>query len=219
MTVYISPIGYDSTRITRPILSEGINDGDQIILLRPVGHGDDTRAQEAIEDIERMVNQVQPEVSVTKRTVPPDDFQAAVLECSALIRDIRDELIINFGGGPREVYLAVAIATLVHPGAVDKSLQFSDIDGSVEEISMPRIVGTPPGPTMETLKAIIQHGSEIGIPELANDLDKAKSTVSRHIRQLENVDAVKSEMHGKTKYVTPTFSGKLLCRRNIEETD
>lgn len=212
MTVYVSPVGYDSTRVTRPILSEGIDDGDQIILLRPAGEGDDKRATEAVEDIERMVKQVRPEVGVTTRTVPPSDFQAAVLVCSTLITEISDELVINFGGGPREVYLAVATATLAHPDSVDKSLQFSDLDGSVKEIPLPRIIGGFPESAVETLKVIVQRESGIGIPDLADELDKAKSTVSRHVRQLEAVDAVTSEMHGKTKYVKPTFTGKLRHR-------
>jgi len=218
MTIYVSPVGYDSTRVTRPILSEGIDDGDRIILLRPDGHehDNDARASEAIEDIERMVNQVQPEVAVTTRTIPPDDFQAAVLECSALIADGSDDLVINFGGGPREIYLAMAIATLAHPDAVDKSLQFSDLDGSVKEIPIPRISGALPESAVETLKIIVQHESGVGIPDLTDELDRAKSTVSRHIRQLEDMDAVTSEMHGKTKYVMPTFSGELRCHMEMK---
>lgn len=209
MTVHVSPVGYDSTRVTRPILSEGIDDGDQIILLRPEGQEDDTRASEAIEDIERMVTQVQPKVTVTTRTVPSEDFQAAVLECSTLIREVTDDLLINFGGGPREIYLAVATATLAHPDSVDKSLQFSDLDGSVKEIPMPRLIGTVPESAIQTLEAIVQSDSGVGIPDLAEDLDKAKSTISRHVMQLEEIDAVSSEMHGKTKFVSSTFSGEL----------
>jgi CRISPR-associated protein Csa3 len=212
MTVYISPVGYDSTRVTRPILSEGINDGDRIVLLRPAGQDDDTRAAEAINDIERMVKQVQPNVTVVTETIPPEDFQAAVLACSTLLTNVDDDLVINFGGGPREVYLAVAIATLAHPDAVDKTLQFSDLDGNVEEISLPRIVGTLPESTIETLGVIVKSDAGIGIPDLADTLDRAKSTVSRHIRQLEDADAVTSEMHGKTKYVNATFTGELRHR-------
>ncbi|WP_417750568.1 hypothetical protein [Salinibaculum rarum] len=74
MTVYISPIGYDSTRITRPILSEGIDKGDQIVLLRPDGEESDKRAAEAIEDVERMVQQIQPDVKVTY-VFSPDEFR------------------------------------------------------------------------------------------------------------------------------------------------
>lgn len=209
MTVYVSPVGYDSTRVTRPVLSEGIDDGDRIILLRPAGQEDDTRAAEAIDDIERMVKQVQPDVMVATETVPPDDFQEAVLACSTLLTDVRDDLVINFGGGPREVYLSMAVATLAHPDAVDKSLQFSDLDGSVKEIPMPQIIGAFPASTIETLGVIIESDSGIGIPDLADELDRAKSTVSRHIKQLEDADAVTSEMHGKTKYVDATFTGEL----------
>lgn len=221
MTVYISPVGYDSTRVTRPILSEGIDDGDQILLLRPDGHEhtNDARASEAINDIERMVNQVQPEVAVVTREIPREDFQAAVLECSSLITDISDSLVINFGGGPRDIYLAVAVATMAHLDAVEKSLQFSDLDGSVKEIPIPRISGTIPESAAETLKIVVEHESRIGIPDLADELDKAKSTVSRHVRILEDMDAVSSEMHGKTKYVRATFSGQVRYRMTVTHAD
>lgn len=92
---------------------------------------------------------------------------------------------------------------------MSKSLQFSDLDGSVKEIPIPRISGALPESAVETLKTIVQHESGVGIPDLADELDRAKSTVSRHVRQLEDRDAVTSEMHGKTKYVIPTFSGEL----------
>ena len=35
MTTYLSPIGYDSARVTRPVLSEGIDRGDTVVLLQP----------------------------------------------------------------------------------------------------------------------------------------------------------------------------------------
>jgi DNA-binding MarR family transcriptional regulator len=52
----------------------------------------------------------------------------------------------------------------------------------------------------------------IGIPDLADRVDKAKSTVSRHIRELEEAGAVRTEIHGKTKVIIPTVSGKLRAR-------
>lgn len=115
-----------------------------------------------------MVKQVQPDVKVATETVPPDDFQAAILACSALLTDIGDDLVINFGGGPREVYLAVAVATLAHLDAVVKSLQFSDLDGSVKEIPLPRIIGTLLKLADETLSVIVESDSGIGIPDLAD---------------------------------------------------
>jgi CRISPR-associated protein Csa3 len=212
MVVYLSPIGYDSTRVTRPVLSEGIDDGDRIILLRPKEDQADSRAEEAINDVERMVTQVQPQVSVETKYITHNEFEAAVVECSDLITEGHDSLVVNLGGGPREVYLPVLTALLAHPDAVKKVLQFSDLDGSVSRISLPRISGGVSQPALATLQSVVRSKTEIGIPELADDLDKAKSTVSRHIQELERAEAVRTEMHGKTKVVMPTVSGVLRAR-------
>jgi CRISPR-associated protein Csa3 len=209
MNTYLSPIGYDSTRVTRPVLSEGIDKGDQVILLRPAGNENDDRAMEAIEDVKRIINQIHPDVNVTKCMIPIGSSQVAVLECSELIINLDGKLVVNFGGGPRELYLPLVTATLAHPDSVDKTLQFNDLDGSVGEILLPRITGDIPDSAADTLDTIVENQSGIGIPELTKELNTAKSTVSRHIRQLEKADAVTAEMHGKTKYVKPTFSGKL----------
>lgn len=214
MVVYVSPIGYDSTRVTRPVLSEGIDDGDRILLLRPADDQADPRAQEAIDDIERMVTQVQPQISVETRYVTHDEFETAVVECSDLITEITDSLVVNLGGGPREIYLPLVTAILAHPDATEKVLQFSDLDGSVRQILLPRITGGVSQPALETLRSVVMTDAGIGIPDLAGRVDKAKSTVSRHIRELEEADAVRTEMHGKTKVVTPTVSGKLRARMN-----
>lgn len=212
MQNYLSPVGYDSTRVTRPVLSEGIDDGDRIILLRPRNESEDNRAAEAIDDIKRMIRQINPDVTVDICEITHNSFPVAVLECSDLITEIEDRLIVNFGGGPREVYLPVATAVLTHPDAVSKALQFSDLDGSVQEIPIPQITGSLPDQIIVTLNAIISQDGRIGIPELADQLDKSKSTVSRHIQELEKHDAVEAEMHGKTKTVQATFSGKLRAR-------
>lgn len=219
MNTYLSPIGYDSTRVTRPVLSEGIDEGDQIILLRPANDEDDNRAMEAIEDVKRIIDQIHPDMNVVKRTISLDSSQTAVLECSELIIGVNDYLVVNFGGGPRELYLPLVTATLAHLDSVDKTLQFSDLDGSVEEISLPRITGDIPDSAAGTLDAIVENQSGIGIPELTEKINTAKSTVSRHVRQLEDVDAVAAEMHGKTKHVKPTFSGKLRSQmKSVDDT-
>lgn len=216
MTTFVSPIGYDSTRVTRPILREGISNGDQIVLLRPVQENDHRRARTAIQDIERTTEEVQPEVSVTTKEITTESYSAAVLACSELLRELSGSVVVNFGGGPRELYLALVTASIAHVDLLDKSLLFSDLDGGVDEIDLPRIVSGIPTPAVETLNAIVFSEAMIGIPDLAAQLGMSKSTVSRHVRQLEESGAVEAEMHGKTKCVQPTFTG--LLRSAVEKS-
>lgn len=181
------------------MLSEGVDSGDRIILLSPIREGDDKRASEAIADVKRMIQQVQPKIEVRTHSIAHDDFEVAVLECSGLITGISESIVINFGGGPRDVYLAFATAVLAHPDAVDKTLQFSDLDGSVQSITLSRIVDRFSDSVLDTLEAIVASDTGLGIPDLANRIGRAKSTVSRHVRQLETANAVETEMHGKNE--------------------
>lgn len=183
-----------------------------MLLLRPADDKADSRAQEAVDDLERMVTQVQPQVSVENRYVTHDEFETAVVECSDIITKITDSLVVNLGGGPREIYLPLVTAILAHPNATKKVLQFSDLDDSVRQIELPRITGGVSQPALETRRSVVMTDAGIGIPDLADRVDKAKSTVSRHIRELEEAGAVRTEIHGKTKVIIPTVSGKLRAR-------
>lgn len=212
MRTYISPIGYNSTSITRPVLSRGLDDGDEVVLLRPRGETDTKRAQEAIQDVERMLTEIEPTVSTTTERITHDDFPRAVLECSDVIRAADGDRIVNLGGGARDILVPFTIAALVHVPLIHTTLFFSDIDGSVREWEIPRLVGGIPGKTQQTLLAIEQSGKQIPIPELTETTNQSKSTVTRHVNQLEESGLVETETRGKTKHVNVLLAGRLLLR-------
>lgn len=92
MRTYVSPLGYDSTRVTRPVLSEGLDSGDALVLIRPDTDVDgeagdeDVRAREAVADVRRMLGEIEPDVDVSVEEVPYDDLPEATLRCSDLLR-------------------------------------------------------------------------------------------------------------------------------------
>jgi CRISPR-associated protein Csa3 len=212
MQTHISPIGYDSTRVTRPLLSHGLDSGDQILLLRPDTEQDDRRADEAVTDVERMLGQLEPSISVERCTVHHEDFQTATLDCIEVIDEADGDVIANFGGGARDVFLPFSIAVLSRIESITTVTRYSDIDGSVSEVTFPNLTAQVPETGREILAALSELDGAGTVPELTKATDRSKSTITRHVNKLEACRAVETEMHGKTKYVELTFTGILLLR-------
>lgn len=205
---YIAPIGYNSTSVTRPvILSRGVEEGDQVVLLRPAGDRND-RATEAIEDVEGLLREIEPEVALTVEGVPTS-FERCVLACRDCIDAAEGHCVVSLGGGARDILLPFTIAVLARLDRVDDVLFFSDLDGSVEEWPLPRLTASVSEPASETLATIVARG-ETTLSELTEQVEASKSTITRHVDELDTSGAVDSWREGKVKHVRPTLAGRLL---------
>lgn len=211
MRTYISPIGFNSTSVTRPLLNHGIDTGDTVVLLRPDVE-DDSRATEAISDVEQLLQEIEPEVSVTTERITHSTFSTAVLECSDLIRAAEEERIVTLGGGARDVLVPFVIAAIAHVHLLDSALFFSDIDGAVREWELPGLTATLQDASRPTLEALQRQGGEASIPTLTDETGKSKSTVTRHVNRLTDERIVETWIEGKTKHVRTTLTGQLLLR-------
>lgn len=210
MRTYLSLIGFNSTSVTRAVLSHGLDTGDRIVLIRPTGEGDESRANEAVGDVERLVNEIEPNVEVTTSRITYDEFETAVLECSDLIRAADGEVIANLGGGARDILLPFAIAVLAHLDRIDEVLFFSDIDGRVREWTLPSLTAAPSDPAWRTLEVLDEIDGQATIPALTDAADTSKSTITRHVTELEEKLLVKSWREGKTKHVELRLGAELL---------
>lgn len=211
MKTYVAPIGYNPTSVTRPVLSHGLDDGDAVTLFRPARETDDRRAKETLSDIDRLLGELEPDVTVTTVRLPHDDFPAAALTCSDALRDAAGAIIAIFGGGARDVFLPLVVASLTHIDRIETVLTFSDIDGAVRELTFPALTANVPDATWETLAAIAER-TEASIPELTDSLPPSKSTVARHVTDLSECGAVETWSEGKTKHARISLTGQLLLR-------
>jgi len=114
----------------------------------------DSRATEAVADVERLLQEIEPAVSIATERLPHTDFERALLECSDLIRAAEGERIVTLGGGARDVLLPFAIAATTHIRLIDTVLFFSDIDGTVREWELPRLTATLRETTRSTLATL-----------------------------------------------------------------
>lgn len=215
VTTFIATIGYDSTRVTRPVLTYGLEEGDQIVLLQPKDHTEDSRSNEAYEDVRRMVTELQPNVSVDSLELPPEDFFESIRRSVNQIESTENEVVLVLGGGARDIYLPASFSAFLAQGQIHTVLQFSDITGSVSEISIPNFVDPLSKSIVETLEVIVDSDEGVSLTLISNTLDVAKSTVARHVNELEERGFVRTEKHSKSKIVYPTEEGCLAADIDI----
>jgi CRISPR-associated protein Csa3 len=108
--------------------------------------------------------------------------------------------------------LPFTVAVLTHTPSIDTALAFSDIDGKVREWELPVLTADIPNSARDTLALIADAEDNISIPELTEQTQHAKSTVTRHVSQLEESGVVTTKQQGKTKYTELSFAGRLLLR-------
>lgn len=211
MRTYVSTIGYYDTRVVRPVLGHGLTEADVVVLLRP--YNDDEDGDSAVADVKQIFSELGPDVEVVVEPVTYDNFSTAVLECIDVLTAAEGETIANFGGGPREIFLAFTVAALVADDEIDTVLQYTDIDEEVREIRLPNLMNAPPAKTYKTLRTITDLDGESTLPAVAERSDQSRSTVGRHFDELEAAGAIETEKKGKTRHVVLTLSGKLQLAR------
>lgn len=209
MRTYLSPIGWNSTSVTRPVLSHGVDTGDRVVLLRPTAETDESRAEEAITDVERLLTEIEPEVDFAVERLTHDEYATAVIECLDLLQAATGERVVTLGGGARDILLPFLTAALAATSQIETVLFFSDIDGKVREWTLPALTAEPTAPAMETLNALDAHGGQSTIPELTATMGTSKSTVTRHITTLERKGLVETWREGKVKYVRLHLAGEI----------
>jgi CRISPR-associated protein Csa3 len=214
MQTYLSTLGFHETRVTRPVIKHGVNAGDRIILVRPANDGNVERAADAVSYVEDMIEEIEPSASVTVEQVNTSEFMTTVLQCSDLLAAVDQdrELIVNFGGGAREVLLPLLIATILHAPVVDQAFQYTDVEQEVENIRIPNLSAQIPANALDTFELVVRLDGDIALPELATESTKSKSSVSRHVDSLAEVGVLETRMEQNTKYIMLSQTGILLAR-------
>jgi len=213
MRTYVSTLGFHETRVTRPVLRHELDDGDVVVLLRPAMEADEGRGSDAVDHVEDMLHEISPGASVVTERIDHTEFGTAVLECSDILRAAEGELIVNLGGGAREIFLPFSLATVAHAHLVDMALQYTDIEQEVRKWRVPHLTADVSEKVWPTLAKIVDYDEEVSIPDITAQSEASKSTVTRHVQELAEVELVDTRTAGNTKFVTATTAGRLLLRQ------
>ncbi|TKX37018.1 CRISPR locus-related DNA-binding protein [Halorubrum sp. CGM5_25_10-8B] len=207
MRTYLAPLGFDSRRVVRPVLSEGLDESDRVVLLQPANSSD--QSEDAFEEVTDVLTQVVPDLELESEQLPYTDFVETTLLCSALIQAAESETIVILGGGAREILLPLTVATFSNENHIDTVLQIGDIDSSVRRVPQLNLRGNVSNAEAKLLADLTALDTPLSISEIATELEKSKSTVARHVDSLESEGFVQSAKEGRTKTVEQTDSGRI----------
>jgi len=207
MRTYLAPLGFDSRRVVRPVLSEGLDESDRVVLLQPAKSSD--QSEDAFEEVADVLTQVVSDLELESEQLPYTDFVETTLLCTDLIQAAEGETIVVLGGGAREILLPLTVATFSNENYIDTILQVGDIDSSVRRIPQLNLRGNISNAETTLLADLTDLDTPLSISEIATELEKSKSTVARHVDSLESEGFVQTTKQGRTKTVEQTDSGRI----------
>lgn len=212
MRTYVSPIGYDTRRVTQPATNTGLQGGDRLVLVRPDDERDTERASQAIADVRQLLQKIEPNCEVTVEHVVTDSFEETVGNCCRVLGnvDADRELIVSLSGGARDILLPLTVTSLVYQRRIDRTLFYSDLTGEVREWELPALAASVPTRALDTFDKLVEIDDWRTLSDIASGTDHSKSTVIRHVNDLEDAGVVESDSSGKSKRVRATFTGELL---------
>lgn len=210
MRTYVSTLGYHGERVTRPVIGHGLDAGDEVVFVRPGGDADDGRAKEAINHVRRLLQEVEPAVSISVECIDTEPFERAVLQCSALVRRASGDVVVNLGGGAREVFLPLSIAAVLQASRIETGLQYRDVDERVREWEVPDLTASVPESAWFVLDLLAEANGKATVPELTRRSERSKSTITRWINELDEAGLVETDRTGKTKIARTSTTARLL---------
>lgn len=214
MQRYISPIGFSPHLVTRPIIAAGVSAGDRVKILRPTqpDTASEERAQNAVDDVRSTLAGVVSNVTITIEEIGFEDFATTVKRCSEIVTD-GEPPVVCLGAGATDLHVPLTIATITHADHVARTMLYSDLGQTTEEITMPALTTDLPGRTRETFRALnTADASEVSLSDLTALTDVDRTTISRHVTSLEQRGFVETRLEQKEKMVSLTLLGELTAR-------
>jgi CRISPR-associated protein Csa3 len=208
MKTYISLSGFDSSQIVSLIVKYGVEGKDTIILIRPEVELD-TRGEQTVQAIRDLSRQIDSSIDLQIHRVDHRDFEGMVVSLKALLVNAKGQIIANLSGGPREIFLAFTIACLSEAGRIFKATNYSDIERSLQEITLPNITAILED-RQKTILKDVSGNQPTNITDIAKRLSVSESTISRQVARLADLGALDVLQKGKTKEVRITLAGKIL---------
>jgi CRISPR-associated protein Csa3 len=218
MKVYISPLGFDTSHVVSLIVKYGIEAGDGIILL--MSDTRDERAESAYTSVAEMVHTIDAGIAVRRVHLDHRDFSGMVLACIEAVKGtVRDtpgaSIIVNLSGGPREILVALTVASVSHAPLIAQFTSYSDVSRHLSAIDLPYLTSPLRGRELEVLQDI-QDSGPTSISDIAQRVQISESSASRYCARLLSNRLIDQTAQGKSKCARVRPSARMvlsICRK------
>lgn len=202
--IYLTPFGYDPSHVLSGIVEKGITEKDTVVLVVPETNLEQERFKESKREIENFLETIKnPKLEIL--TVNHQNFESAVLKITEFISKKEEKIFLNASQAAREVLLSTVIAALFQREKIEDFIIFSNVDRKNIDAELPKPVNMTEN-QKEHLKAI-EEGSTV--TKLAKEKGWDKSTASRRVKKLNELNLVKTEKDGRKKIISLTLTGKI----------
>lgn len=200
--MYISPLGFDTSHILSLIVKYGIEAEDGIVLL--MSNTMDERAESAFKSVTEMIHTIDARITVKRVQLDHSDFSGMILACIEVIKSTLEDclgtsIIVNLSGGPREILVALTIASVSHAPKIAQFTSYSDVSRQLSEIDLPYLAS----PLQDRELAVLQDIRDFGptsISEISNRLHISESSTSRYCARLLSNRLIDLVAKGKSKF-------------------
>ncbi|WP_292410771.1 MULTISPECIES: CRISPR-associated CARF protein Csa3 [unclassified Methanoculleus] len=201
MKMYVSPLGFDTSHVLALIVKYRIEAEDGITLL--MSNKVDERSESAFRSLTEMIRAIDSRITVKKIQLDHSDFPSMVLACiEAINGPLHDRpgasIIVNLSGGPREILVALTIASVGSAPKIARVTSYSDVSRQHSEIDLPYLVPPLQDRELEVLQDIMHFGPT-SIAGISSRLQISESSISRYCARLLSNRLIDLTERGKSK--------------------
>jgi len=221
MQRFVSPIGFSSNLVTRPIIANGISSGDKVEILRleQPDEGDDDQAQNAIDNVRSTLSGVVSNFELEVIMLSEFELAAVVDRCSQVIMD-GPPPVVCLGAGATDVHVPMLLAAIAHNDYVAATMMYSDLRSTTRKVNLPPLTADLPGRTIETFEALgaADPDTLVSLAEIAAVTDVSRTTVGRHVHALADRGFIETATRNKELVARLTVFGRLIFRNRQSDT-
>jgi len=210
MTTFVSTLGFDTSHLYSRIVDEDVSDGDHLVLVRP--DDEDSRGEDAVQEIEGMLEKLEEEVTTEVMEFDPNEFEATAHKLVDRLDEIDDGIVVNLAGGDRALILPLTLAVMSTSAEVASTYVRSDVTRKSQDVDLPTLHPPLDESDCKVLKYVLENGP-VSNTRIAAATDASDSTVSRRVEKLEEMGYVEVEDGKGSNSVRPTFSATLVENR------
>lgn len=210
MTTFVSTLGFDTSHLYSRIVDEDVNDGDHLLLVRP--DDDDSRGEDAVQQIEGMLEKLEEEFTTEVMECDPNDFEATTNRLVARLNRVEDGVIVNLAGGDRALIIPLTLAVMSTSAEVASTYVRSDVTRESQDVDLPALRPPLDDGVREVLEYVLENGP-VSNTRIAAAAGVSDSTVSRRVEVLEGMGYVDVEDGKGSNSVRPTFPARLVENR------
>jgi len=210
MTTFVSTLGFNTSHLQSLIVSEDVSDGDHLILVRP--DDDDSRGENAVQDMEGFVGMIDHDISSELLTFDPDDFERTTTSIVDRLNKVDNEVVINLAGGDRALVIALTVATMSTEADVRTTYVRSDVTHESHEVSLPELRPGLDSQNRDILRYVLRNGP-VSNTQIASMTSMSESTVSRRLDTIEQMGLVNVQDGEGRNFVETTLAGEVVGKR------